>query len=174
MQWRPLQQATAVRMQGTIDSGVPSPNLHIYYTIPTSKPQRTAPKMGRKIVPARGPRHCCESIFFCIWQRHCTDKSSTIQLPEWELNSDSICWCANMDGRSLTRPEDWMSRGAIENCWEGALDFPRDEPSVLLSNIGWSSLKCPYMINTKFQKVVFMYLLINILKDDGSQNPEWL
>lgn len=45
-------------MQGTTDSGVPSPILHIYNTIPTSKPQRIAPKMGRKTV------HRCESVSF--------------------------------------------------------------------------------------------------------------
>lgn len=39
------------------------------------------------------------------------------------------------------RPEDRKSSGAIDNCWEGALVFPRDEPSVLLSNIDRSSLK---------------------------------
>lgn len=45
-------------MQGTTDNGLHSPNLHIYNTIPTSKPQRTAPKMGRKTV------HRCESVSF--------------------------------------------------------------------------------------------------------------
>lgn len=87
MQWRPLQQATAVRMQVTTDNGVPSPNLHIYYTIPTSKPQRTAPKMGRKIVPARGPRHHLESVSFVYGrevaqikaqQHDCLNENSTV------------------------------------------------------------------------------------------------
>lgn len=76
-----MQQATAVRMQGTTDNGVPSPNLHICNTIHTSKPQRTAPKMGRKIT------HHCESVSFVYGrdvaqiqaqQYDCLNENSTV------------------------------------------------------------------------------------------------